>query len=115
MAEYYKFKSFFSVATEAYERNSIQIFISILSARGTMNSSATYPAEHQQIIEKQKKTIDGLEITNEKLRRRAQFYENFLENVAQFEKTQNAIKFKEFLASVAHSPRRSSNNLFIFG
>ena len=63
-------------------------------------NGGSYQVDNQKIIDGQKQTIQGLETTNEKLRRRAQYYENFLENIAQFEKSQNVTQFKEFMANV---------------
>ena len=58
------------------------------------------PLDSEKVIDRQKQMIQGLETTNEKLRRRVQYYEHFLENTAQFEKSQNAMQFKEFISAV---------------
>ena len=67
-----------------------------------MNSNSV-PIDGEKVIERQKNMIQGLETTNEKLRRRVQYYEHFLENVAQFEKSQNVMQFKEFISTVIYS------------
>ena len=74
-----------------------------------------------QTIEQQRAIIEKLKTSNEKLQRKLEYYENFLENVAQFEKSQNILNMKAFTKSVYplffHSfltePTRTCRNLIV--
>ena len=53
-----------------------------------------------QQLEQQKQIIEKLKISNEKLQRKLEYYESFLENIVQFEKSQNIVNMKAFTKAV---------------
>jgi len=53
-----------------------------------------------QQIEQQRLVIEKLKGSNDKLQRKLEYYENFLENIVQFEKSQNVMNMKAFTKAV---------------
>ena len=53
-----------------------------------------------QIIIQQKQQITNLKSANEKLQKKIDYYENFIDNMTQFEKTQNILNLKAFVGMV---------------
>jgi len=47
-------------------------------------------------VEQQRQVIEKLKASNDKLQRKLEYYENFLENIVQFEKSQNILNMKAF-------------------
>jgi len=56
-----------------------------------------------QQIEYQKAAIEKLSIANDKLQKKLEYYENFVENVAQFEKSQKVMDLKGYIQAVRKS------------
>jgi len=54
-----------------------------------------------QQVEQQRQIIEKLKASNEKLQRKLEYYENFLENIVQFEKSQNILNMKAFTKAVS--------------
>jgi uncharacterized protein YlxW (UPF0749 family) len=52
-----------------------------------------------QIIINQKMQLDKFKAVNDKLQKKVEYYENFIENLNQFEKTQNLLNLKAFVST----------------
>ena len=66
------------------------------------NQNWTKETSKDQIIIQQKQQINNLKSTNEKLQKKIDYYENFIDNMTQFEKTQNILNLKAFVGMVRY-------------
>lgn len=63
-----------------------------------VNSNTAASAD--KMIEKQAEMIGKLELVNNKLLKRVEFYENFLQNITHFEKSQRIMDLNSFISTV---------------